>query len=177
MKDVEPGLAHTSNAERAIERVAACLREIDCANNLLDRRHRNTPNRLATSTSWCPDGLRWRFCNAKSPRRRVTRREGVGENLIDFALLFVGLVRLLVVPARRLSFMNIRRTFHVPLPRAGQEQRHALRDGRRVRGCPASPAAFLAAAPSGIGTARPLIWPALGLLYTSTECLSGNSVA
>ena len=40
VKDVEPGLAHPSDAERPIEDVAACLREVDCAQDLRDRRHR-----------------------------------------------------------------------------------------------------------------------------------------
>jgi hypothetical protein len=39
VKDVEPGLTHTSNAERPVERVAAGLREIDCAQDLRDRCH------------------------------------------------------------------------------------------------------------------------------------------
>ena len=39
VKDVEPRLAHTGNAERAVEGVTACLRQIDCAQDLLDRCH------------------------------------------------------------------------------------------------------------------------------------------
>jgi hypothetical protein len=43
VKDVEAGLAHTGNAERPIEGVTACFREIDCTQDLLDRCHRYLP--------------------------------------------------------------------------------------------------------------------------------------
>jgi hypothetical protein len=40
MEDVEPGPAHTSNAERSVKGVAAGLREINRTQDLLDRCHR-----------------------------------------------------------------------------------------------------------------------------------------
>jgi len=40
VKDVEPGLADSSDAKCSIEDVAACLRKVDCAQDLRDRRHR-----------------------------------------------------------------------------------------------------------------------------------------
>jgi len=42
VKNVKPGLAHTSNAERSIEGVVASLGEINCAQDLRDRFHTDT---------------------------------------------------------------------------------------------------------------------------------------
>ena len=39
VKDIKPGFARTGNAERAVESVAACFRQVDCAQYLLDRCH------------------------------------------------------------------------------------------------------------------------------------------
>jgi len=61
VKDVEPRLARTSNAERSIEGVAACLREIDRTQDLLNRCH------IDTSSS-SPGDLTSRFIGASSDR-------------------------------------------------------------------------------------------------------------
>jgi hypothetical protein len=39
VKDVEPGPAHASDAERPVKGVTTCLREVDCAQDLLYRSH------------------------------------------------------------------------------------------------------------------------------------------
>src|SRR3954462_10435909 len=49
MQDVEPSLARASNAQGSIEGVTARLREIDCAQHLLDRCHMQASPKLASA--------------------------------------------------------------------------------------------------------------------------------
>ena len=69
MKDVELGLAHTSNAERSIEGLTAGLRRIDRAQDLSNRCHFG-------ASSFLSAGVR---CGLRTPRMRSLRYPGEGQ--------------------------------------------------------------------------------------------------
>jgi hypothetical protein len=51
--------------------------------------------------------------HTKRPWRRVTSRERVGENLVDFAFVRADVLWLIVLLIRPVSFVSMRGTFHV----------------------------------------------------------------
>lgn len=113
MKNVKPRLARTSNAERALEGAAACLREIDRAYDLPNRCHVGASSSVPMCLLRCSAILRRRQHDAESPRRRVTGRERIREDPIDVVFLCAGARRLFVRPARDISFRSATRAFHV----------------------------------------------------------------
>ena len=111
MKNVEPGIARASNAERSIEGVTACLREIDGAQDLLDRRHIDTPSSISAVLLSRDAVLRRRLRDPESPGRSITRRERIGENPIDVAVICASVRRRLARRVRHVSFMRLKGRF------------------------------------------------------------------
>jgi hypothetical protein len=60
--------------------------------------------------------------HTKRPWRRVTSRERVGENLVDFAFVRADVLWLIVLLIRFVSFVSIRGTFHVRCPSSSKRK-------------------------------------------------------
>ena len=111
MEDVEPGVAHTSNAERPIEGVMTSLRQVDCAQDLRDRCH------ICISDYQ----IRYRaLCRTRFGQADVTPSVNGGELLAgnqsarisSIPFFDADILWRLVLQVRPLSFMSIRGTFH-----------------------------------------------------------------